>query len=1041
MGIRAGAYPFGEGAYGALADAVRSAKGDDAFSPVTVLVDRGALGLATRRRLAATPPGVLNVRFVTWSRLAAELAADWLAEGGRRTTSPAGELEAVRAALAGSPASRLASARDQPSTLRALARTYRELAAVPPSALDALGAQSARAAEVVDVVRRARRALQGCVGPAELLEAAAREVRRAPQRAAGVLGALVVYLPRRIGEAELGLLDALGACTDVEIVAGATGDAAADGPLRALLERAAPGRAAPIVVGQEVPAASLIRSAPSADAEVLMALRQLMGESAGGTPLERMALLHSGVAPYPQLVHDAVTRAGIPAYGGSPRPLSATVAGRVLSGLLALPERDWRRSDVAAWLGSGPLLHAGRPVPAAEWDVLSCEAGIVAGRDQWNERMTALKRARPADARGCEELRAFVASLADRLDEVQRSWAEWSAWADRLLGELLGGPAHRAAWPSEDVVAFDAVREALGALGALDWIGGGAPSLGDVRAALGAELDAFAPTTARFGRGLFVGRVDDVVGLDLDVVCIVGMVDGAFPVRSSDDVLVPDDERARAGPGIPLRAISDAEARRDYLAALACARVRVLSYPRFDQRRGRELRPARALLDAVERVAGDGRRRSPRDLQAGVPAGVPVDVYRFVASYGEAVRGDVHDVHRPHGASEPVSVADWGLRSMTRWVTAGRPPVAHFLARTDPALAGALAVRRDRRGARFTRFDGLTERVEVPSPEDALQSATGMESYARCPRRYLFGHLLGITARVLPEAVLQISPADRGILIHRVLERFAAAEIAGVRAEPAEDGDDRSGEDDRLEVEARERRMMAYAEEECAAAARRGVVGHQALWALERSRILSDLRDFVRSDAKLRASTGATPLVVELEFGSAPDAEVPVPITSGRFVRFRGRIDRVDRLADGSLAVIDYKTGTRREPSGDDPLGGGTQLQLFVYAMAARARFGGTHPVRAAYWFIGSAAPPDWLELDEGIERRLATVLGSLADGIEGGRFPARPGPTDGRSATRGAHCGFCPFDAMCPPDRTAAWRRKHEDPVLADYVALVGTT
>ena len=46
----------------------------------------------------------------------------------------------------------------------------------------------------------------------------------------------------------------------------------------------------------------------------------------------------------------------------------------------------------------------------------------------------------------------------------------------------------------------------------------------------------------------------------------------------------------------------------------------------------------------------------------------------------------------------------------------------------------------------------------------------------------------------------------------------------------------------------------------------------------------------------------------------------------------KGRFDRVDRLANGEIAIIDFKTGkTKTQDDADD------SLQLSVYALAAKA--------------------------------------------------------------------------------------------------------
>ena len=1080
-------HPYGDGAFEALARIVREAKDADPFAPVTVVVDSGGLALALRRRLAARPPGVVHLRCTTWERLAAELAAEWLSSGARMVASPALELEAVRSALTREAPARLAGAADQAATLRALARTYRDLAGVPDRTLGALGAQSSRARDVVDVVRRVRAALSGCVSASELFSAAAAEVRRRGEWAAGACGTVAVHLPGRVGAAEMGLLEALGGCTGVGVVVGLTGDPQADQRGRELVSRLS-GLDDAVVrpdagggSGTQVPLPTRVRSAPSADAEVLMALRHLMGCNARGVPLERMALVHGGAPPYRQLVHDAVARAGIPAYGRSARSLASTVAGRALLGALGLGDHDWRRDEVVAWITSVPLLHDGHLVPAAEWDVLSARAGVVSGLGQWRERLGSQARALreqasvsclfggggedegdgedegggedegdddddgdagvaagssrrarrlEVDARRCDELRTFLDRLAERFVGLPGSWAGWAEWAAALLAALLGGATRRVGWPQDEIAAFDAVHEALGRIGALDRVGGSAPNVADFRTALGAELDAPAPATTRFGHGLLVGDVREAIGLDLDVVCVVGMVDGAFPAPRGDDVLLPNRERVRVGSDVPLREHDAADSRRDLLAALASARERVLSWARHDQRHGRELRPARALLEALEALGGDGRRISARELATAPAPSLAGGRFEFVASFADAVR----DVE---GRGEPVSDADWRLRSLTRWVAAGGAVFDHFLVREDEILLGALSVRRDRRSERFTRFDGLVEQLEIPSPlAGVVQSATGLERFARCPRRYYLSHLLGVSVRQAPEAVLQLAPAERGVLVHRVLERLVAEEIARrSRNEPGV-GEDAGAED----LVAREARMLMYAEEELADAQRRGVTGHPALWALERSRILSDLREHLRADAELRAATGERPVGVELRFGPTSGTDVVVETPNGP-VRFRGRLDRVDELADGWLAVIDYKSGKRHPPQRDgDPLSGGTRLQLPLYALAAKAAYGAERKVRAGYWFVGSLTPPEWLTLDDELEERLAQVVGTLSETIGAGRFPARPGPSDGRGA-RGVNCTYCPYDAMCPPDRAPAWRRKRSDPRLGAYVALVGET
>ncbi|HEX3947808.1 MAG TPA: PD-(D/E)XK nuclease family protein, partial [Acidimicrobiales bacterium] len=147
---------------------------------------------------------------------------------------------------------------------------------------------------------------------------------------------------------------------------------------------------------------------------------------------------------------------------------------------------------------------------------------------------------------------------------------------------------------------------------------------------------------------------------------------------------------------------------------------------------------------------------------------------------------------------------------------------------------------------------------------------------------------------------------------------------------------------------------------------------------------------------------------------------------------------------DGGLSVLDYKTGARHGIDGlaDDPVAGGTRLQLLLYGLAAAEQYRPRGPVTSSYWFVGGRgrspgqAPLAGVGLSEDGERRLAEVLGILVRAIETGTFPANPGPPTARTA-RGSHCTVCPFDRICPSERLRDWQRKRSDPWVADYLAL----
>jgi RecB family exonuclease len=1033
---------FGEDAARALREVIAEAQSLDPLAPVTVVVPRGALGLATRRWLASGTlgqrddghPGVLNVRFVTGAQLADELGGAPLSAAGSLPATDAIVHAAVRAALAAAPGPVFGPAREHPATVRAMVAAYRDLRGASAETLRRLGAQSVRAAEVLRLVDEARPLLDGFYDEVDLFDEAVAVLGEGSAR--DTLGQLVWYLPVVLSPHEERLLEAFARVGSVPVLLGLTGDGAADESARALFDRL--GGSAEPPTPTEPPTGTQVVSAPTADAEVLDAMRTVMGYNAEGVALERMALAYAG-APYPRLVSETLEQAGIPFNGAGTRSLSSTVAGRTLLGAFELADGGWARDAVLAWMAAAPIRDAGREIPTTVWDLISREAGVISGLDGWVTHLESYaisQRTRLSNPErfesdesadrhrercrtnieDSENLLAFVERLAGRFARTPESWSGWADWAADLLEDSLGGPTRIAAWPLQEAEALTAVREILQHLSVLDRIHR-APDAVTFRSALAVELEAPAPQTTRFGRGLLVGRVAEVIGLDLDVVFVLGMSDGAFPAPAREDPTLPDHERAAAGADLRLRAGRPADCQRDYLGALASAPRRILSYARADQNHGRAQRPSRWLLDTLGALTGS-RRLYSGDLET--LAETPV--YRVLPSFSATVGAP----------GEPASVADRDLRSLLLFRSDTGTLEGHYLLATEPVLSSALRTRRERRGARFSRFDGHIDPalVNIPSPATgADQSPTGLEAYAQCPRRYFFGRLLRIRERPKPEAIVRISPLDRGSLVHAVLERFVALQTERPAAERIAPYTPWSGVD--------HDKLGAIAETVFAEYERAGLVGRPLLWELDRATITRELHTFLRNDDEHRRTRNAVPEAVELAFGRVEGAPVAIELAGGRRITFKGMADRVDRTEDGSLVVIDYKTGAQFGLKGldDDPVIRGTKLQLPIYAMAAQSRFGKV-PVDAWYWFVSDKGGFVQLGYEVTEERlgRFADVLRVVVDGIEAGVFPGRPGD---ETNVGYENCRRCDFDAICPTDRGRAWTRDRGATELADYVAL----
>jgi hypothetical protein len=228
-----------------------------------------------------------------------------------------------------------------------------------------------------------------------------------------------------------------------------------------------------------------------------------------------------------------------------------------------------------------------------------------------------------------------------------------------------------------------------------------------------------------------------------------------------------------------------------------------------------------------------------------------------------------------------------------------------------------------------------------------------------------------------------------------------------------------------------------------------GRTGRPLLWQADWTALRRHLGRVLDADEHYAKQQQVAPGSVEHGFGDGSVEPVSVELEDGRTLRFGGRIDRVDRSADGRrLIVLDYKTGSSygydvldKGHKDHDIVGRGTKLQLPIYALAARALHPDAEEVDAYYWFIGQRGTIEMKggPIDAAADARFRDVLGTVVGGIEQGLFPARPGADEwrpGRGPTF-SNCVYCKFDSVCSTARGEQWLQVRERPELAAYVEL----
>ncbi|HSO96785.1 MAG TPA: PD-(D/E)XK nuclease family protein, partial [Acidimicrobiia bacterium] len=954
----------GRAAREALWGQVRAAKHGDPLAPVTVAVPSPYAGLSLRRALGRQG-GLVNVRFLPLARIAELLGGPRLAEDGRVPLTAARRAEAVHAALHATPGP-FAAVATQPSTEDRLSVTFADLRRAPDSTLTALTVRGPRAAAVADLYVRYRELTAASYDEEDLALAAAAAVE---DGAPGLdeLGTVILFLPRPLSVAERAFASALAAGERLRVVVTATAS-----------ERLAS------------PVADRILQAADPEDEARATIRRLLGRAENGVPFHQLAILYTVAEPYARLVPELLDSAGVPWTGPSPRLLADSVAGRVLTGALDLIDADFARDAVAGWLGSGPILdRSGHRIPGTRWDLVSRAAGIVAGEDQWRDRLASrrealdeeLRRLDPDDEPAwrvgrLERDRDHVAALEDFVGglfdatrvPVPTRWATLAAWARGLLDRYLGGEGRRGDWPERELDAARRVDAALDDLADLDDLGADV-DLARFRAALDTALAGSVTHVGRYGTGIFVGPVHAAVGTEFTTIAVVGGFEGALPPRGRDDPFLPEDDRVAVGT-LATVASRRADGRDDFVAALAAATETILCFPRADPRAQQGRLPARWVVDTASAHAG--RPVTAEELR-GLDAQPWLDV---VASFEQGVTSD----------AAPASLTEWDLRSLDEWRKTNRRLTDYPLA--DTALGRGFALAAGRSSNRFTVFGGNvgTSPLLAHGPDRPV-SATAFQDWASCPFRYLVGRVLEVREVARPEAAESISALDEGTLVHAILESF-------VRDQPPRSPDQPWSDADRA-------RMLEVVDRHCADADARGITGRPLLWRLARRRIRRVALHFLTVDSQLRAASGTIPTAdgLEVPFGMADRAGVTVALPRSRSVTFRGRIDRVDRSPDGRRVIVyDYKTGRRHDEGLDrDPVVGGQRLQLPIYGMAASADTE-AEDVWAYYWYTRPDIPDDPRDgyaLDDRVQTRFVEVLDTIVDGIDQGCFPAYPGVRD----------------------------------------------
>jgi RecB family exonuclease len=798
-------------------------------------------------------------------------------------------------------------------------------------------------------------------------------------------------------------------------------------------------------------------SAPGEARETVEIARRILEEAKAGIPFDEIAVLLRAPDVYAALLQTALDRAGIPAYAarGSARP---DPAGRALLALLdcALENLSAKRfaeylslgqvpsldpsgappADRVVWTGPededlGPAVQAAADVDGAsaepppppadaddqpvvegalrapwKWEQLLVESAVIGGADRWARRLSGLDaqfRTKLAEERDQDSPRAAaIARDLTNLDHLRRfalpiiarlaglpangTWGEWIAALERLAPMVLRRP--------------ERVLTVLASLRPLDVIG--PVSLAEVREVLAGELTTLAvrPPSDRYGR-VFVGTIEQARGRAFDVVFLPGLAERIFPQKPREDPLLLDEIRRRLG--APLATQEDRGRRERLLLRLAvgAARRRLhLSYSRIEQTEARPRVPSFYALEMERAITG--RVPEPQTMER--------------AAADAAGAGLAWPA--PDDPARAIDAVEHDLATLRRLLASGRAHGrARYLFELNQGLMRSLRSQWARwQQPRFTPYDGLVRVAD--GTRDTLgssrlsaraYSASALQKFAACPYQFFLSAILRLAPREDVEPVIELDPATRGHLFHRVQADFmrALAEAGRLPLDPAALDAARAMLDETLD------RVAAEYRERLAPAITR-------VWEDEIASMRADLSMWLAISAEGHATW--EPIAFELAFGlprspANDPRSVEAEVTLADGSRVRGIVDLVERRRGGTeLRVTDYKTGgnwTKRNLV----VGAGEQLQPVLYALAMEQVLGAkVTESRLFYCTRVGAFTEAVVSLTGDARARGLEVLGVVDRAIAAGFLVPAP---------RRRACGICDFRAVCGPNEETRVTKK----------------
>jgi RecB family exonuclease len=284
-------------------------------------------------------------------------------------------------------------------------------------------------------------------------------------------------------------------------------------------------------------------------------------------------------------------------------------------------------------------------------------------------------------------------------------------------------------------------------------------------------------------------------------------------------------------------------------------------------------------------------------------------------------------------------------------------------------------------------FDEPRFRGQIGPRAASTYAVSKLERYLECPFKYFAAHVLKLPEERDEQAWM--TPLERGLFVHAVFESFF-----GEWQRLGHGGITTAKVDEAIALfDTIAEQHLAALPEGDRALERTLLLGSAAAAGFGERAFAFEIEDDIPLVERL--------LEYQLENTFTFQTE-----TGPRRVTLRSKADRIDLLQDGTLRIVDYKTGRAPEKK--------RSLQLPIYGVCAEQALEGRHGrswtvSRAGYIAFKDKTPFTQLQNPAKALAEGQAVLLTVIDAIERGEFPVRPDEP--------FLCNWCPYPGVCRKD------------------------